>query len=192
MLRDHSSACFWPFYTHPRYQQTSVFPYIHLKHDVSISSYPPTTHLINIGQVRKKSIKINFFCARKVFFLGYFFLIFCSRQHLATPTHPPLCWCNTVPVPRYTSSCSIVNVLGNMQVTSIEACYCSCIAAKVSIWPPPPTQLFADVILEWFLGTLVAVVLWMYLVHASRGSSINNISHWEGRRGKILVTVANG
>ena len=32
-------------------------------------------------------------------FLGYFFLIFCSCQHLSTLTHPPLCWRNTWMVP---------------------------------------------------------------------------------------------
>ena len=76
--------------THPPYQQTSAFPYIHLKHDVSISSYPPirqSTHLINIGQVRKKSIKNHFFCARKVFpwiFFSYFLLTWAFGH-----PHPP-------------------------------------------------------------------------------------------------------
>ena len=41
-LRDHSSitsACFDLFQTHPSYQQTSPFPFILLKHNVSISSF---------------------------------------------------------------------------------------------------------------------------------------------------------
>ena len=42
-----------------------------------------------------------------IFFLRYFFLIFCSSKHLANPTHSPtylpLCWRNTwmVPWPTY-------------------------------------------------------------------------------------------
>ena len=40
VLSQHALDIFRP--THQPYQQTSAFPYTHFKHDVSISSYPPT------------------------------------------------------------------------------------------------------------------------------------------------------
>ena len=107
--------------THP-YQQTSEFPYTHHKHDVSISSYPPTYifffSLINKAKFGKKMLikkvphkKVHYFLCmqRKVFSFYIFFLFFAhvsiwtpppthlvsKRQYLATRTHPPLCWHNT-------------------------------------------------------------------------------------------------
>ena len=46
LIRDHSSitsSWFWPFLTHPPTLSSDVIiSYTHLKHDVIISSYPPT------------------------------------------------------------------------------------------------------------------------------------------------------
>ena len=62
VLRQHVFDLFRP--THPPYQQTSAFSYTHLKHDVSISSYPPTYK--NKAKIRrgwfllKKTKKVNF------------------------------------------------------------------------------------------------------------------------------------
>ena len=134
-FRDHSSitsACFWP------YQQTSAFPYTHLKHDISISSYYPPTSIIIFSLINKA--KIGKKCPKKGIAIQ-------SSGKKSKKSYIFLANAKKSVFPRiYFSYFSLTSAF----------CHTHNLSANISNWPSPPIHLFDDVILDWFL-TLIYV-----------------------------------